>query len=147
VGVDAPELPLSAHIWLDMQGEGNPHFLRLHPEATAGQRSAFDQQIWQLLEHEAQTAGTASRRSLSSTPPPIPVRKRCSAFQKRRRCGAAARLRLIDDAIVLVSLLKGEERRAKRWMPPRLTDGQTKLTRADAGRPRGLGPGCWGDLE
>jgi hypothetical protein len=53
VGVDAPELPLSAHIWLDLQGVGNPHFLRLHPEATAGQRSAFDQQIWQLLEHEA----------------------------------------------------------------------------------------------
>jgi hypothetical protein len=35
----------------------NPLFLRLHPEATADQRSAFDQPIWQLLEHESADGG------------------------------------------------------------------------------------------
>jgi hypothetical protein len=50
VGWDAPELPLSAHIWLRVEGVRNPLFLRLHPEATASSRTAFEEEVWQLLQ-------------------------------------------------------------------------------------------------
>lgn len=50
VGFDAPELPLSAHIWLRAEGVRNPLFLRLHPEADAASRAPFEEELWQILQ-------------------------------------------------------------------------------------------------
>jgi hypothetical protein len=50
VGFDAPELPLSAHVWLRVEGVRNPLFLRLHPEAAAASRSPFEEELWQILQ-------------------------------------------------------------------------------------------------
>ena len=57
VGWDAPELPLSARVWLRVEGVGNPLFLRMHPEADADSRGAFEEELYQTLQR-ASAGGT-----------------------------------------------------------------------------------------